>query len=598
MKKFINLSLIALFFTVIFVGCQVFTTSFTPQEDSGIQVSKITLSETSVTLSGSRNVANRTVTATVSPSFAQDATVYWESLDENICGLSATTGSSVTLILKGEGKATVTAKDYSGKVSSTINVNCLFETTPPFAVSSVSATPHANNVFFTWTDPVDYDSDLDHIEIVASNGEKTSVAAGTQYGWVKNLSAGTEYTFTLTAYDLNNNPSSAVSATATTLESADTTVPVAQTAFAASANNGTSATFTWTLGTGTYQKLAVKAADSSALSLSAATSSNSRLSFAEDASSVVFDIPDNTTNSVTISGFETGKSYVLSLCELNADLVSSDASVELSFLAAPTVSNNDVNYITGGLAVVWTDFDNSEYKYKVTLNSETKEVAAGVQRAEFTGLTVDTSYDYSIYTLSSTGEILATVTGSGTPRKIWKIYNTYSSGTSQFVPNYTNSYNYGNVVTPTSVSDFKYDRWVVFPSLSNPSDTTQFSLMATDASGTNTGYYLCVDTVPSFPSNYNSGMGGYSGSSHPNHVWALSKDTIVNDMGSLAYASFKHISSSVTSTKQDGASAWYVWQVASDVTTMYLYDTYLCVSGETSYTASSGDYVFCYIEQK
>lgn len=606
MKKF-NLSLIALFFIVIFAGCQIFTTSFTPQEDFGIQVSKITLSQTSVTLNGSRNAANQTVTATVSPSFAQDTTVYWETSDKNICGLSATTGSSVTLLLKGEGKATVTAKDYSSKVSSTIDVTCVFETTPPFAVSSVNATPHANNVFFTWTDPVDYDNDLDHIEIVASNGEKTSVAAGVQYGWVKNLTAGTEYSFTLTAYDANGNPSSAVSANATTTDSEDSTVPVAQTSLKISTNNGTSATFTWTCGTGTYQKVAVRAADSSALSLSAETSSNSKLSFVEENSSVIFDIPDNTTNSVTISGFETGKSYVLSLCELNADLLLSDSN-EIDFTAAPAVSNVSAKLkYTGSIIVEWTDFNDSSYYYKATASSvsdpvktiESSNIAYGTQNAYLTGLEVGTEYLVSVSTYSADNQKLASSEGvSITPGTVvWKIYNTYSNGTSQFVPNYTSSYNYGNVVTPTSVSDFKYDRWVVFPSLSNPSDTTQFSLMATDSSGTNTGYYLCVDTVPNFPSNYNSGMGGYSGSSHPNHVWALSKDTITSDMGSLAYASFKHISSSVTSTKQAGASDWYGWQVASDVTTMYLYDTYLCVSGETSYTASSGDYVFCYIKQ-
>lgn len=502
MKKF-NLSLIALFFTVIFAGCQIFTTNFSAQEDSGIQVSKITLSQNSVTLSGSRNAANQTVTATVSPSFAQDTTVYWQSSDENICGLSATTGSSVTLILKGVGKATVTATDSSGSVSSTIDVTCVFETTPPFAVSSVSATPHANNVFFTWTDPVDYDNDLDHIEIVASNGEKTSVAAGVQYGWVKNLTAGTEYSFTLTAYDANGNASSAVSASATTTDSEDTTVPVAQTSLTTSANNGTSATFSWTCGTGTYQKLAVRAADSSELSLSAATSSNSVLSFTESGSSVVFDIPDNTTDLVTISGFETGKSYVLTLYELNADLVPSDASVEFEFTAAPSVSNvsPSIKY-TGSIVVEWTDFNDSSYYYKAKATSvsdstksvESSNIAYGTQSAYLTGLDVGTEYSVIVSTYSSSGDLLATsATVSITPKTVlWHLLSGYSSGRyvcRNICSSVPNGYTVGAISSGLSTQEY----WIVHSSLTGSAD--YFSLEASDVNGTSTGYYMYLDTT-------------------------------------------------------------------------------------------------------
>lgn len=488
MKKF-NLSLIALFFTVIFAGCQIFTTNFSAQEDSGIQVSKITLSQNSVTLSGSRNAANQTVTATVSPSFAQDTTVYWQSSDENICGLSATTGSSVTLILKGVGKATVTATDSSGSVSSTIDVTCVFETTPPFAVSSVNATPHANNVFFTWTDPVDYDNDLDHIEIVASNGEKTSVAAGIQYGWVKNLTAGTEYSFTLTAYDANGNASSAVSASATTLDTVSEFTATEVSEPGVTEKTATTFNLVWSAKSilaneEKWNHIDVNVANNSDL--------DSTVFYTEDEITLPFtNLTENTDYEITINVY-------------NDDfaLLSLTKTIKTDYYLANLVRDESVTESVSGYLAVKLEDINSEISYStidyvITAadSSSTTDITNQTSTsAKWTELSLDVNYTVYAKFIDSSSNVLGTskpITLQAT-KVLWHLLSGYSSGRyvcRNICSSVPNGYTVGAISSGLSTQEY----WIVHSSLTGSAD--YFSLEATDANGTSTGYYMYLDTT-------------------------------------------------------------------------------------------------------
>lgn len=488
MKKF-NLSLIALFFTVIFAGCQIFTTNFSAQEDSGIQVSKITLSQNSVTLSGSRNAANQTVTATVSPSFAQDTTVYWQSSDENICGLSATTGSSVTLILKGVGKATVTATDSSGSVSSTIDVTCVFETTPPFAVSSVSATPHANNVFFTWTDPVDYDNDLDHIEIVASNGEKTSVAAGVQYGWVKNLTAGTEYSFTLTAYDANGNASSAVSASATTLDTVSEFTATEVSEPSVTEKTATTFNLVWSAKSilaneEKWNHIDVNVANNSDL--------DSTVFYTEDEITLPFtNLTENTDYEITINVY-------------NDDfaLLSLTKTIKTDYYLANLVRDESVTESVSGYLAVKLEDINSEISYStidyvITAadSSSTTDITNQTSTsAKWTELSLDVNYTVYAKFIDSSSNVLGTskpITLQAT-KVLWHLLSGYSSGRyvcRNICSSVPNGYTVGAISSGLSTQEY----WIVHSSLTGSAD--YFSLEASDVNGTSTGYYMYLDTT-------------------------------------------------------------------------------------------------------
>ncbi len=609
MKKISKGIFAALLGAFLFASCEPFSTSFTPTEDSGIVVSNITLKDgtslvngKTVNLYGSKGTTSKTLSASVTPSFASDTTVYWSSSDENICSLSAETGSSVELTLEGEGTAVVTAKDCTGNVCVECNVVCSFEKTPPVEVTSVNAVSNANNIFFTWTDPTDYDDDLKSIKITSSGGQTTTVPAGVEYGWVKGLNPSTEYTFKFISVDLNGNTSSEVSVTATTGESVDEAAPESANDFVVSSNNGTSVVYTWTPSVSSnakYQRFILKANDGGKLPESASTITNNEVLVENSsAAEISFIIPDNTSSSITVDGLETGSSYTAELYTLNSDFVLSE-KLSCDVVAAPTVSNVSVSLkYTGSIFVYWDDFDNSEYYYKVSVTDGTTTITSdavvyGMQKAYITGLSSGKTYDVSVLTYDSEDTLLATSDSESIEMKVvlWQIINTYNSSY-LFAPYITSSASYYNVCTHSSSSSWKYPYWIVLPSLSTPDDSSTFSLEATDSTGVDSGLYLCIDNVQSFGSDP-SGW-GYPASSHPYHAYALEKDTITTHMSSLDYASFSLLDSTVSTDVADGYSNWYVWKVGS--TGYYLYDTYLNVSGETSYSASNGDYVFAYKE--
>lgn len=492
MKKFTKCSLMALLFTMIFAGCQVFTTSFSPTEDSGIQISKITLSQTqAVILSGSRDSTTQVITASAYPSFAQDSTVYWESSNENIVALSATTGSSVTLILKGEGNAIVTAKNSSGTVSSSVEVQCSFEKTPPLAVSAVTTTPHGNNVFFKWTDPTDYDKDLNRIEIVSNTGEKATVAAGVQYGWVKNLNPSTDYTFTLTAYDANSNASESVSVSARTL---DVVTEFTATEVSEPIITDKTAT-TFNLKWSAKQILAAEEKwNHIDISVADNPNLNSTIFYTDSEIFIPFtNLTQNTNYEVTITVYNDDFD-ILSLTKT----ITTD-----SYLARLVRDESVTESVSGYIAVKLEDVSSavsySTIDYIITAANGSsvtniENQASSKTTAKWSDLSLDVDYTITARFKDSSSNVVGTSSSATlqATKVLWHLLSGYSSGRyvcRNICSDVPDGYTVGAITSGISTQEY----WIVHKSLTGTEN--YYSLESTDANGTSTGYYMYLDTT-------------------------------------------------------------------------------------------------------
>lgn len=497
MKKCVGL-LCAAAITLLSGACTIQDADpFTATEDTGIQVSSIALSSHAISLTGSRGKTTGTLTATVTPSFALDTTILWSSSDESVATVaaSATDSTTATVTLAGSGNAVITAQSSTGSASAQCSVRCEMESTPPLAVSAVSATPNGSNLFLSWTDPADYDSDLAYIQVsVAAAADSTQkaaveVPAGLQHVWITGLSPQTGYVCTLTSYDESGNASTSVTTgTVTTNSEVDTTAPDAATAFSVTEKAGNTVTFGWTASAdAVYQKLVLTATDGSALPSAAAYADGSAVFCESENASAVFLIKDGTTEAVTLQGCVAGASYTAALYELNADLVESEA-VSSTLFVPPVVT--DVKVSPAGslkLTVTWTDFANDSYSYKVVLNGETVTASHGVQKATFTGLTSDTAYTATVYTMNGSEE-LASVQASGTALTIWHLLSGYSSG--RYLARATSdSYTVGAITSGAGGDEY----WIVHEALSGNED--YFSLEACGSDFTPTGYYMFLDTT-------------------------------------------------------------------------------------------------------
>ncbi len=89
------------------------------------------------------------------------------------------------------------------------------DSTPPDAITDLSAVPGVGEVTLSWTNPEN--TDLDQIEISVTPGGYVpeTVTSETEEITITNLSNGTEYTFSLKAIDEAGNKSDSVSVTGT-----------------------------------------------------------------------------------------------------------------------------------------------------------------------------------------------------------------------------------------------------------------------------------------------------------------------------------------------------------------------------------------------
>ncbi len=491
MKTFSKGFLAAFLGAFLFASCEPFSTSFTPTEDLGLAVSKITIKDENsvmngktVNLYGSKGTTFKTLSASASPSFASDTTIYWSSSDENVCSLSAETGSSVELILEGEGSATVSAKDSSGNVSAQCSVVCSFEKTPPVEVSGINAVANANNVFFTWTDPADYDSDLNYIKITSSGGQSAVIPAGVEYGWVKGLNSSTEYTFTFISVDLNGNTSNQVTTTATTLETAEE--------FTATEVNAPSITEKTAVEFNLEWEANGVLADSETwnhidISVEGTDSFNSTIFYTADAIKVPFEnLTENT-------------SYKVNVCVYNDDfdvLEWEQTITTDSYVASLSLDSSVTKDVSGYIAVSLSDVSSSiSYSsIKFVIDGGAGSVSGTDTSAEWTGLSLDT--DYTIYAqfLDSADSVVGTSNSiTKQPVKVlWHLLSGYSSGRyvcRNICSDVPEGYTVGAITQGLSTQEY----WIVHSALSGTDG--YYSLEATDSTGTSTGYYMYLDTT-------------------------------------------------------------------------------------------------------
>lgn len=458
-------------------ACNNDATEFVPTVAKGLEISSINLSASSVVLSGTSGITTKDLSADIYPSYATNTTVYWSSSDDSIVIVSSETGASVTLTLVGKGTAVVTARSESGVATASCKVICELETTAPDTVSGVVATANANNVYFQWTDPVDYDSDLDHIRIESNSGEYTEVAAGLEYGWVKGLSAGTEYNFTLTAIDRNGNASVGYSVTATTGDSVSE--------------------FTAT------EITAPEVSDKSA--------STFKLSWADDG---VLDEPWNHMD-VTVDGYseftkqifytadeieilfeglESNTEYTVNVVVYNDDFdeLSWSDKITTDVYVATLVYNDDVTEtVSGYLPLKLTDISEDITYSSIEFVIEGADNVTGTETSvEWTGLTLD--QDYTVYArfLDSSDELVGVSTSivKQPTKVIWHLLSGYSSG--RYLARATSSsYTVGAIATGVGGDEY----WIVHSALSGNSD--YFSLEACGSDYIGSGYYMFLDTT-------------------------------------------------------------------------------------------------------
>jgi hypothetical protein len=450
---------------------------------------------------------------------------------------SDSTQVSTTTIAKDVGTATITGLStnstgigYTFNVYGVVNevtslVNTITATTaadviPPANVTSlaVSATTD-HTVTLTWTDPSDVD--FNNV-IITSTGtlqdgssfSDITVNAGVKTATISKLSADTAYTFVVKTEDINSNISSDDLPSVTGTTKSDTTAPGVVTSVVAKAGR-TAVKLTWTDPTDIDLKNIVIAVSSTDTGAS---------------------VPSDTTiaagvKTATITGLTLGDSYTFTLTTVDYNSLTG-TSVTLSSATinpVPTSVAAATKY-TGQIVVTWTDTTASEtgitYTYTAvatpasTTNGETTVtktgITTGTQKAVFSGLTVGTSYTFSVATVpSDSGTYTASITPSVVPIKVlWQIATlgeySYSSRLWRVVPAITSgSYSGYHVIeeftagasSTTTPADgwsaITYTYWLVYPGLSDATDTSKFSLMASTSTGTVSGYYLYGSTTRS-----------------------------------------------------------------------------------------------------
>ena len=260
----------------------------------------------------------------------------------------------------------------------------------------------------SWTEPADEDYTGVTITLSPATdlaGEAIApltVAKGTTSASFTKLSAATVYTLTFATKDRNGNAqgdannaeNAGVTASYTT--AADTTAPAAVTEAKALGGNA-KVTLSWK----DPAELDVKEIHVS------------------DASGTLLETVALGVQRHVISSLTNGTEYSYTVTAYDYN---DNASAAATLTATPSVKVSDVTATarwTQEVLVKWTDVDTS-YKYKVTCGNTSKTIDAGVQIAQFTGLTVGTEYSVTVSTLDAGG---TTVLGTSdavkvTPKKV------------------------------------------------------------------------------------------------------------------------------------------------------------------------------------
>lgn len=409
------------------------------------------------------------------------------------------------------------------KSVSTAEATLLKDDQPPESVKNVTSKTTDHAISLSWTEPSD--EDYAGVEITTtgkhldgSEIESINVLKGNTTASFTELKANTEYTFVFKTYDLNNNKQSEGESVAVkTLK--DTTAPNALTEihYAVTRN---SIDITYEDSTSPdFKFVQVFVGDEKKLDVAKGV------------------------KSVKVSDLELGQTYIVTLKAVDYDDNVAPCSPITQKITGPIVTSVEVSAkYTGSAYVTWNDTEAQEtdndgnkvtYKYKVVLTPSSgsaieKEIEHGVETAYIAGLTVGESYSVKVLTCpSDVSETFADeneVKEVTAKKVLWRLrgeryYNdtrylcpailtsspqtVTASGTSYSISSDAHvmitSSTQGNGVASggnyySGFDTLKYTYWLVLPSLSTPDDVNAISLMATDAQGTESGYYLYLDT--------------------------------------------------------------------------------------------------------
>jgi formylglycine-generating enzyme required for sulfatase activity len=310
--------------------------------------------------------------------------------------------------------------NYSKGVSQTaIVVADTSDTTAPASVTNLVASAKDKSVLLTWTDAVDTDNDIYGYEVswtsdtasravTALEANSMVVAQGVCGAIVRNLTNGTEYTFTVKTLDTSFNKSAEATATATPVENPSTDVLKIDLSVPETKSN-TSVTVTANITTaGTVKKVVYKKdgsinpakllADSDAIEATADASDNTKCTFTISAT-------DETSNGTyTVAAIDSdGREEIEQIAINNFDFTAP---------AKPKVASGVYSSDTSSITLNWTnpddeDFDHVEIYYTTTDANGTSEKSTveSVTEANKTYSNIDAEKSYYTFYLASVDKL-------------------------------------------------------------------------------------------------------------------------------------------------------------------------------------------------
>lgn len=414
---------------------------------------------------------------------------------------------------------------------STVEATLLKDDQPPESVKNVTSKTTDHAISLSWTEPSDEDYAGVEITITGkhldgSEIESINVLKGKTTASFTSLKANTSYTFTLRTYDVNENIQSAMECeTINVTTEKDVTAPNAIGNISYVVTR-TSVDITYTDSTSDdFKEVKVVVKDAN-----------------DDNSEKTINV-DKGIEKVIVDGLTKGSTYTITLNAVDCDGNAAASIPIVQKITGPVATSVEVSAkYTGSAYVTWNDTEAQEtdnggnkvtYKYKVVLTPSSgsaieKEIEHGVETAYIAGLTVGESYSVKVLTCpSDVSETFADeneVKEVTAKKVLWRLrgeryYNdtrylcpailtsspqtVTASGTSYSISSDAHvmitSSTQGNGVASggnyySGFDTLKYTYWLVLPSLSTPDDVNAISLMATDAQGTESGYYLYLDT--------------------------------------------------------------------------------------------------------
>ena len=332
------------------------------------------------------------------------------------------------------------------------------DSTPPANVTSLTATAKDKSVLLTWTDADDSDiygyevswtSGTASRSVVALEADSMIVAKGLGGAIVRNLTNGTEYTFTVKSVDTSLNKSKGVTAAATPVEVSskdvlkiDLSVPEAK--------SNTSVTVTAQITTAGTVKNVVYKKDASIKPAASYLADTTVTEATEDAS-------DNTKWTFTITAEDESANATYTVAAIDSDGREEIEQITISNFdftapAKPKVTGGEYSSELSSIVLNWTnptdsDFDHVELCYTAndgTSNSE-KSTAESVAGTEKTYSGIDSSKAYYTFYLVSvdklgnrSGEASYKVninsTGSNVPEDFEEIPAATIAGTEDWTP--------------------------------------------------------------------------------------------------------------------------------------------------------------------